>query len=441
METKLDRIAEIAKERPNEKFTSLAHLLDEETLMQCHKEINGNKATGIDRVTKAEYEQELDSNIKELVAKLKRRAYRPQPARRVNIPKPGTDKTRPLGVLAYEDKIVQRGMAKILNAIYEQDFLDFSYGFRPNRSCHDALKRLNIIIQCRKTNYIVDADIKGFFDNVDHEWMMKFISHRIADPRFQQLIKKTLKAGYMGEDTMHETEGGTTQGGLISPILANLYLHYVLDIWFDRVVKPRCRGEAYMVRYADDFVCCFQYEDDANRFYNALQNRLGKFNLSIAVEKTKIISFGRFAEEKCAKQGKKKPDTFDFLGFTHYCSKSQQGKFRVKRRTSRKKYKAALLSMKEWIRNNRTTPIQKLMKELNVKLRGHYQYYGITDNTRISSFYNDTMLLLYKWLNRRSQRASFGWDKYNLFLKRHAILKPKVYVSIYDTKNRIGYVT
>ncbi|MFA7078034.1 MAG: group II intron reverse transcriptase/maturase [Syntrophomonas sp.] len=441
METKLDRIAEIAKERPNEKFTSLAHLLDEETLMQCHKEINGNKATGIDRVTKAEYEQELDSNIKELVAKLKRRAYRPQPARRVNIPKPGTDKTRPLGVLAYEDKIVQRGMAKILNAIYEQDFLDFSYGFRPNRSCHDALKRLNIIIQCRKTNYIVDADIKGFFDNVDHEWMMKFISHRIADPRFQQLIKKTLKAGYMEEDTMHETEGGTTQGGLISPILANLYLHYVLDIWFDRVVKPRCRGEAYMVRYADDFVCCFQYEDDANRFYNALQNRLGKFNLSIAVEKTKIISFGRFAEEKCAKQGKKKPDTFDFLGFTHYCSKSQQGKFRVKRRTSRKKYKAALLSMKEWIRNNRTTPIQKLMKELNVKLRGHYQYYGITDNTRISSFYNDTMLLLYKWLNRRSQRASFGWDKYNLFLKRHAILKPKVYVSIYDTKNRIGYVT
>jgi RNA-directed DNA polymerase len=184
-------------------------------------------------------------------------------------------------------------MAKILNAIYEQDFLDFSYGFRSDRNCHDALKRLNIIIECRKTNYIVDADIKGFFDNVDHEWMMKFISHRIADPRFKQLIKKTLKAGYMEEDIIHDTEGGTTQGGLISPILANLYLHYALDLWFDRVVKPMCRGEAYMVRYADDFVCCFQYEDDANRFYNALQNRLGKFNLSIAVEKTKIISFGR----------------------------------------------------------------------------------------------------------------------------------------------------
>lgn len=441
METKLDRIAEIAKGRPNERFTSLAHLLDEEMLRQCHKEINGNKATGIDRVTKGEYEQELDSNIKDLVAKLKRRAYRPQPARRVNIPKPGTDKTRPLGILAYEDKIVQRGMAKVLNAIYEQYFLDFSYGFRPNRSCHDALKRLNIIIECRKTNYIVDADIKGFFDNVDHEWMMKFISHRIADPRFQQLIRKTLKAGYMEENIIHETEGGTTQGGLISPILANLYLHYVLDLWFDKVVKPRCRGEAYMVRYADDFVCCFQYEYDANRFYNELQNRLAKFNLSIAVEKTKIINFGRFAEEKCAKQGKKKPDTFDFLGFTHYCSKSRQGKFRVKRRTSRKKYKAALLNMKEWIRNNRITPIKTLIKELNVKLRGHYQYYGITDNSRISNFYNDTIRLLYKWLNRRSQRRSFGWDKYNLFLKRHEILKPKVYVSIYDTKNRIGFVT
>lgn len=441
METKLDRIAEIAKRRPNERFTSLAHLLDEEMLRKCHKEINGNKATGIDRVTKGEYEQELDSNIKDLVAKLKRRAYRPQPARRVNIPKPGTDKTRPLGILAYEDKIVQRGMAKVLNAIYEQYFLDFSYGFRPNRSCHDALKRLNIIIECRKTNYIVDADIKGFFDNVDHEWMMKFISHRIADPRFQQLIRKTLKAGYMEENIIHETEGGTTQGGLISPILANLYLHYVLDLWFDKVVKPRCRGEAYMVRYADDFVCCFQHEYDANRFYNALQNRLEKFNLSIAVEKTKIINFGRFAEEKCAKQGKKKPDTFDFLGFTHYCSKSRQGKFRVKRRTSRKKYKAALLNMKEWIRNNRITPIKTLIKELNVKLRGHYQYYGITDNSRISNFYNNTIRLLYKWLNRRSQRKSFGWDKYNLFLKRHEILKPKVYVSIYDTKNRIGFVT
>lgn len=432
MKTKLERIAEIAKERPKEKFTSLAHLLDAEMLLQCHNEISGNKAIGIDGVTKAEYEQQLESNIEVLVDKLRRNAYRPQPARRVSIPKPGTDKMRPLGILAYEDKIVQRGMAKILNAIYEQDFLELSFGFRPSRGCHDALKRLNFIIERRKANYVVDVDIKGFFDTVDHEWMMKFIDHRISDSRFKRLIKKTLKAGYLEEGVMHKTVEGTTQGGLISPILANIYLHYVLDLWFEKVVKTRCKGDAHMVRYADDYVCCFQYKDDASGFYEELQSRLGKFNLGIATEKTKIISFGRFAEERCARRGAKKPDTFDFLGFTHYCSKSRNGKFRVKRRTSRKKYKAALLKMKEWIKANRTTPSKQLMKELNIKLQGHYQYYGVTDNTRISNFYDDTKRLLYKWLNRRSQRASFGWDKFNLFLKRHAILQPKVYVNIYD---------
>ena len=438
METKLDRIAEIAKERPSEKFTSLAHLLNEEMLLQCHKEISGNKATGLDNITKAEYEQTLDSNIKELVAKLKRRAYKPQPARRVNIPKPGTDKTRPLGIMAYEDKILQRGMAKILSAIYEQDFLDFSYGFRPNRNCHDALKHLNCIIEYRKANYVVDADIKGFFDHVDHEWMMKFVAHRIIDPRTQQLISKTLKAGYMEEGKHHETEEGTPQGGLISPVLANIYLHYALDLWFAKVIKPKCKGDAYMVRYADDFVCCFQYKDEASWFYSVLQGRLAKFNLSIATEKSGIISFGRFAEERCVRKGQKKPGTFDFLGFTHYCSKSHKGNFRVKRKTSRKKYKAALLKMKEWIRANRTTPIKQLMKELNIKLRGHYQYYGITDNAKIASFYNDVKLLLYKWLNRRSQRRSFGWDKFNLFLKRHEVLQPRIYVSIYDKLGQIS---
>lgn len=435
MKTKLDRIAEIAKERPKEKFTSLAHLLNEEMLLQCHKEISGKKAIGVDGLTKTEYEQNLQSNIKRLVEKLKGNRYKPQPARRVNIPKEGTNKTRPLGIMAYEDKIVQRGMAKILNAIYEQDFVDFSFGFRSNRSCHDALKMLNFIIERRKVNYVADADIKGFFDTVDHEWMMKFIEHRISDSRFKRLIKRTLKAGYMEEGLMHKAEEGTPQGGLISPILANIYLHYALDLWFEKVIKPKCKGEAYMVRYADDYVCCFRFREDADYFFKELPKRLGKFNLSIATEKTKLISFGRFAEERCAKRGLKKPDTFDFLGFTHYCSKSRNGKFRVKRRTSRKKYRTAVLKMKEWIKLNRTTPSEQLMRELNIKLQGHYQYYGITDNNRISSFYDDTKRLLYKWLNRRSQRPSFGWDKFNLFLKRHAICQPKVYVNIYDSKS------
>lgn len=437
MITKLARIAKIAKERPEEKFTSLAHLLNEDLLKQCHKELNGNKATGIDKVTKEVYEKDLDGNIARLVAKLKNKSYCPLPTRRVHIHKPGTDKTRPLGILAYEDKIVQLGLAKILGAIYEEDFLDLSYGFRPNRSCHDALKMLNKIIEARKVNYIVDADIKSFFDHVDHEWMMKFLGHRIIDPSIHHLIKKTLKAGYMEEGAKYATDEGTTQGGVISPILSNLYLHYTLDLWFDKAVKPGCRGEAYMIRYADDFVCCFQYENDAIRFYQALQVRLGKYNLSIAAEKTKIINFGRFAEEKCANNNKKKPDTFDFLGFTHYCSKSQQGKFRVKRKTSRKKYKAALLRFKEWIRNNRNTPIQDLTKVLCAKLRGHYQYYGITDNTKISNYYTDTIRLAFKWLNRRSQRASFDWGKFKLYLQKNNIPKPKMYVNIYNLRTHV----
>jgi len=395
--TKLTRIAEIAKERPNEKFTSLAHLLSEELLEQCHHELKSGKAPGIDQITREEYEKELDENIAKLVARLKNKSYRPQPVRRAYISKEGTDKKRPLGIPAYEDKIVQMGLSKILNAIYDADFLDCSCGFRPNRSCHDALKMINLIIEARKVNYIVDADIKGFFNHVDHEWMMKFLGHRIIDPSIHRLIWRILKAGYMEDDTIHETDEGTPQGGVVSPILANIYLHYVLDLWFEKAVRPNCKGEAYMVRFADDFICCFQYKEEADKFYRELQIRLGKFNLSIATEKTKIIAFGRFAEERCAKIGRDKPETFDFLGFTHYCSKSEQGKFRVKRKTSRKKYKAKLLRMKQWIRNNRNLPILILVKGLRAKLRGHFNYYGITDNGKmISNFYYDTIRLLFK---------------------------------------------
>ena len=438
METKLARIAEIAIERPNEKFTSLAHLLSEDMLKQCHNELNGNKASGIDQVTKEEYDKNLEANISNLVAKLKKKSYQPLPVKRVNIPKPGSDKTRPLGLPAYEDKIVQLGLTKILTAIYEVDFLDFSFGFRPERSCHDALRMLNQNIERGKVSYIVDADIKGFFDHVDHNWMMKFLGHRISDPSIHWLIRRILKAGYMEEGKLHKTEEGTPQGGVVSPILANIYLHYALDIWFENSVKPGCRGESYIVRYADDFVCCFQYKEDAERFYRALVNRLGKFNLSIATEKTKIISFGRFSEDMSDKDDKKKPDTFDFLGFTHYCSKSSQGKFRVKRKTSLKKYKAALLRIKSWIRYNRNTPMKVLVEELKTKLRGHYQYYGITDNaSMLSSFLYDTTRLLYKWLNRRSQRASFNWSKFNMFLSKYELPRPKICVNIYDESRSI----
>lgn len=441
MSTKLARIAKIASERPEERFTTLAHLLDEEMLKQCHAELKKGKALGIDHISKEEYEANLDTNIADLVARLKRKAYRPQPVRRTYIPKAGTDQKRPLGIPAYEDKIVQAGLSKILNAIYEADFLDCSWGFRPNRSCHDALKMLNFIIETKKVHYLVDADIKGFFDNVDHEWLMKFLGHRINDPSIDRLIRRILKVGYMEEGRKYKSESGTPQGGVISPILANVYLHYVLDLWFQKIVKVKSKGEAYLVRSADDFVCCFQYKEDAENFYHELQSRLGKFNLSIATEKTKIIEFGRFAAENRDKEGKGKPDTFDFLGFTHYCSKSEAGKFRVKRKTSRKKFKAKLAKMKEWIKGSRTTLVWELVDKLREKLLGHYQYYGITDNIRMLGNYQyEVNRLLYKWLNRRSQRKSFTWEKFNLFLRKCNFPRPKIYVNIYEFKLRHSYI-
>ena len=254
METKLLRIAELAKSHPKLQFTSLAHLLNEETLKQCHRELPGNKATGIKGVTKASYDEDLEENIKDLVQRMKSKRYYPQPVRRTFIDKPGSNKKRPLGIPEHEDKIVQKGLAKILNAIYEQDFLDCSFGFRPNRNCHDALKILNVYIEKKYTNYIVDVDIKGFFDNLDHKWMMKFLEHRIKDPSLLRMVARFLKAGYMEEAKRCKGELGAPQGGVASPILANVYLHYVLDLWFEHVVRKECKGQAYIVRYADDCV-------------------------------------------------------------------------------------------------------------------------------------------------------------------------------------------
>lgn len=431
MQTKLARIANIAKENPKESFTSLYHLLNEELLTQCHLELDGSRATGVDQVTKAVYEENLKSNIKDLVERLKRKSYRPQPVRRTYIPKDEKN-TRPLGIPSYEDKIVQLGLNKILKAIYEQDFLNLSYGFRPGRNCHDALKALNRNIEYGRTSYIVDADIRSFFTKVNHEWLMKFLGARIADPNIQRLIRRFLKAGVMEQGRWEPTETGTPQGSIVSPILANLYLHYALDLWFEVAVKKACRGEASMIRYADDYVCCFQYKDEAERFYEALIKRLAKFNLEIAEEKTKILEFGRFAQENRKRKGQGKPKTFDFLGFTHYCSSSSKGKFRVKRKTSGKKFKSKVKAFKNWLRTERHQDVKELMKTIRAKLIGHYRYYGITDNSRAMSIYKfQISKTLLKWLNRRSQRRSFTADKYNLFLQRNPLPEPKIYVNIY----------
>src|SRR5665648_643989 len=431
METKLARIAEIAKAKPKEQFTSLYHLLNREMLFECHAELDANKATGIDQVSKVEYERNLEQNINNLVDRLRNKGYKPQPVRRTYIPK-DEKSMRPLGILAYEDKIVQRGLNKLLQAIYEQDFVDHSYGFRPGMNCHDALKEVNRIIEKGKISYVVDADIKGFFTNVDHEWLMKFIELRIGDPNIKKLIVKFLKAGIMEKDIYEDTEAGVAQGASISPVLANIYLHYALDVWFQVIVKKSCKGQAEIVRYADDFICCFQLKDDAERFYKVLIKRLAKFNLEIAEEKTKILAFGRFAADNSKRQGLGKPETFDFLGFTHYCSNSSKGKFRVKRKTSRKKFKAKVKAFKLWLRAERNLGTEEIMKTVRRKLIGHYTYYVITDNSQMMGTYRfQVSKLLFKWLNRRSQRRSFSFDKFNLFLKRNPLPVPKIYVNIY----------
>ena len=291
---RLERITIRAREHPRELFTNLAHHLDREMFMESYRELKSGKAPGVDGVTKAEYGENLEANIEELVARLRRNAYHPQPSRRREIPK-GNGKTRALGIPTFEDKLVQRGLTKVLERVYEEIFCDFSYGSRPGRSCHDALKSLSRVIGTKKVNYVVEADIKGFFDHVDFTWLDRMLQHRIRDPKVLLLIRRFLRAGVMKDGRRVATTQGTPQGGVVSPLLANIYLHYVLDVWFAKVVVPHCRGEAYLIRYVDDFVVCFQEQEDAVRFYGALSRRLAQFELALAPEKTRVIEFGRFA--------------------------------------------------------------------------------------------------------------------------------------------------
>jgi RNA-directed DNA polymerase len=427
METKLARIAEIAKNKPKEVFTSLYHNLNKEMMLKCHNELSANKASGVDEVTKEEYSKNLEENIEKLVERLKKHSYKPQPVRRIYIPKDYGKEKRPLGIPAYEDKIVQLGLKKILEAIYEEDFLEFSYGFRPGRDCHDALIELDKRLM-DKTNYVVDADIKGFFDNVDHEWLMKFIGVRIGDPNIKRLLVKFLKAGVMVDGRIEASDAGTPQGAIISPLLANVYLHYVLDVWFEKAIKPALKGEGSIIRYADDFVCCFQYEGEAKKFSILLRERLSKFQLKIAEEKSKIIMFGRYAEYNRKTKGLEKPETFDFLGFTHYCSQSRNGRFVVKRKTSKKKFKAKIKAFTAWIKAVKDREkLPQIFKIVKAKLIGHYNYYGITFNLKmLRRYYKQIIRLIFKWMNRRSQRKSFTWESFQKYLQLNPLPNPAI---------------
>jgi len=433
MATKLDRIEELSAKNPKMVFTSLYHLINEELLRECHHDLDGRKATGVDNVTKAEYEANLDENLRDLVERLKRKNYKPQPSLRVYIPKVN-GKLRPLGMAAYEDKLVQSALGKVLMAVYEPKFLNNMYGFRPNRGCHDALKELACLVERGRTNYVVEADIKAFFNNIDHERAIELIKFRLADPNILWLIKKTLRAGVVEDGKWQPTVKGTEQGNLASPVIANIYMHYALALWFEVEFKKTCRGEVGLVIYADDFVATFQYKDDAVRFLEAIKARFATFGLELEPSKTRLVEFGRFAEENRRKRGEGKPETFDFLGFTHYCSKSHKtGKFRMKRKTVQKKYRMKLKEMNLWLKQNRHRCIKDLISMLNVKLRGHYQYYGITDNSKsIKNFRDETQQILFKWLNRRSQKGSYTWEGFNDLLKAYPLVRPHIYFSVYS---------
>jgi RNA-directed DNA polymerase len=430
--TKLLRIAGKARKERNLKFVNLYHLMNEELLFECFRRLSADKAAGIDEVTKSEYAENLGANVKELVDRLHRMAYRPQPVRRVYIPKPGSYKLRPLGIPSLEDKLVQSALARIVGAIYEEDFVEGSYGFRSGRSCHDALRALSQTVEWEGTNYIAEADIKGFFDNVDHDWMMRMLEHRIADKRVLRMVKRFLMSGVMEEGALRASEEGVPQGGSISPVLANVYLHYALDLWFERVYRKRCKGKAKLIRYADDFIVCLTNREDAMRFPAALAERLKEFGLEVEPTKTKVLEFGRDAERQARARGAK-PETFDFLGFTHYCSRTKDGRrFRMKRVTSRKKFRAKVAALKEWLKRIRMKPTQWIMQRLGLKLRGHYQYYGVTDNYRgVARFYHEVRKLLYKWLNRRSQRRSYTWAAFEELLKTLPLPKPRVSVHLF----------
>lgn len=393
-------------------------------MAECFEELNEDRAPGVDGVTKEKYADDLEHKLQSVVERLHRRSYRPQPTRRKMIPK-ANGKQRPLGIPTIEDKLVQRGLARVLERVYEADFHPFSFGFRPGRGCHDALKELSRNIGTRKVGYVVEADIKGFFDNVDHDRLLEMLAHRVNDPGVLWLVKRFLRAGVMIEGQRLDTEKGTPQGGVISPLLANVYLHYVLDEWFAKAVQPQCRGEAYLVRYADDFVACFQHEDDARRFHDDLPRRLGKFGLEVEPSKTRMLMFGRFARRDADRRGER-VGTFDFLGLTHHAGLSRKGRFKLKWRTAKSRFRAKLRSMTAWIRANRSLPIRELWSTVNRKLEGHYAYYAVSDNwPMLLAFRTSTMWILYKWLNRRSNRRSFSPATYIAYVDRMQLAAPR----------------
>lgn len=428
MSTNLTWIGEKARKQPDLVFSSLYHhVTDVDNLRACYDALDGNKAIGVDGVTKKEYGRNLNENLQELSIRLKRMGYKPQPKRRAYIPKPGSEKGRPLGISCFEDKLVELAVKRVLEPIYEVAFEDSSHGYRPGRSQHKCLDVLGRTIQQRKVSHIVEADIRGFFDRVNHNWMLKFLRHRIGDPRIIRLINRMLKGGIMEDGLVKAGETGTPQGSILSPLLSNIYLHYVLDLWFSRRIKRQCRGEAYYFRFADDFLACFQHKAEAEHFMRSLATRLTDFSLELSEEKTQCIEFGRFARENARRRGRK-PEEFTFLGFTHYCGKTKEGHFKVKRRTDRKRMCLRINEFTNWARRSRNVLKKgEMLRRAKIRVVGHLNYYAITDNAKACNTYmRHVTSNLLKWLNRKSQKNTYTWQGYLQALKWAEWPKPYI---------------
>lgn len=423
MPTSLRGIANKARSDKHHRFRNLFGMLNETNLMSCWQLVNKKAASGVDRVSAWTYAKDLASNVRNLVDRLKQGSYRAKLVRRCHIPKEG-GKTRPLGIPAVEDKLLQTTAARVLDAIFEQDFLPCSWGYRPGRDVREAVRTLTQELQFGCYGYVVDLDIRGYFDHIDHNWLLKMLEQRVDDEPFVKLIGKWLKAGVLETDgkVLHP-ETGCPQGGSVSPILSNIYLHYALDLWFERKVRPQCEARAFMCRYADDVVFAFQWREEAEAFLGAVRKRLAKFGLELCEEKSRIVRFSRF-------QLGRSSERFEFLGFEFRWVKDYKGVARVRRRTSRKRFRAALARLSEWIKAQRSMPVRQLIEALNARLRGHYNFYGVIGNWRsLCSFLNQARRLLRKWLGRRSQKGRLGWERFTALEKLFPLERPRTFES------------
>lgn len=422
--TKLNRITWLSGQNPQKEFHCLMHLFNEESLTGCFHELDAKKAVGIDGINKAMYGKDLINNIKDLTNNMRNMAYRPTPVKEVLIPKEGKPgATRPLGISILEDKIVQGMMRKVLESIYEPLFLECSFGFRPGKSCHDAIKALSNHLYKNNLQTVIDIDLKNFFGTIDHELMKQILETKIKDTRFMRYISRMFKAGVLAEGELTISEEGVPQGSICSPILANIFAHYALDLWIKDMVKPNCQGNVELFRYADDAIICCQYEKDARRIKDALGKRLEKFKLQLNEDKTKLVSFDKVAMTQGIEQG-----TFDFLGFTFYLGKSKTGRIIPKLKTRSKTLRSKLEKVALWFKEIKDKkPLKVIWKTFCAKIRGHIQYYGVSHNfDGIEKFFQEVKRIAYKWLNRRSQRKSFNWEKFSLFIERNPLPEVRI---------------